>query len=416
MASLGSLVLEEPSYGASVRAIAMDGDDIKYIRVTDFDDFGIPASHKFVTAEHVDDKYLLSDDDILFARSGTVGKTFIYSQEIGAAIYAGYCIRFRFDTSKVIPKFVYYYTKTERYKAWVVSIQRPSAQPNINKEEFKNFTIPLPPRDKQESLVKLLNNSYESHQYNIASADALLSGIDSWVIQKLGIIAPKEKVRTAHAIAIGRNTSSRQLGADYYHPERVGALRSIEEARKVMDVMRLEEIVDFHRDIEKGTDPERYIGLANIKSNTGEFVADNAKPGKGQCLAFQSGDVLYGRLRPYLNKVWSVDRDGVCSTEFHVLRIKPSGLSIYPDYLAAALRLSLVVAQTKHMMTGNTHPRLANDDVVDLLVPIPDKTTQIEIIAEIRRRQDEARRLRRNAREEWEAAKARFEAELLGDE
>jgi len=97
-------------------------------------------------------------------------------------------------------------------------------------------------------------------------------------------------------------------------------------------------------------------------------------------LFFNKGNVLYGRLCPYLNKVWSTDRDGVCSTEFHVLRIKPSDPPIHSDYLAAALRSSLVVAQTKHMMTGNTHPRLANDDVVDLLVPIPDEATQTEIV------------------------------------
>jgi len=132
-------------------------------------------------------------------------------------------------------------------------------------------------------------------------------------------------------------------------------------------------------------------------------------------LFFNKGNVLYGRLCPYLNKVWSTDRDGVCSTEFHVLRIKPSDPPIHSDYLAAALRSSLVVAQTKHMMTGNTHPRLANDDVVDLLVPIPDEATQTEIVVEIQRRREEARRLRQEAEEEWEAAKSGFEAEFLGE-
>jgi len=132
-------------------------------------------------------------------------------------------------------------------------------------------------------------------------------------------------------------------------------------------------------------------------------------------LFFNKGNVLYGRLRTYLNKVWSTDRDGVCSTEFHVLRIKPSDPPIHSDYLAAALRSSLVVAQTKHMMTGNTHPRLANDDVVDLLVPIPDEATQTEIVVEIQRRREEARRLRQESEEEWEAAKSGFEAEFLGE-
>jgi len=53
----------------------------------------------------------------------------------------------------VLPWFVYFYTKTSLYKAWVNSIQRPSGQPNINKEEFKSFRISLPPIDVQRTLV-----------------------------------------------------------------------------------------------------------------------------------------------------------------------------------------------------------------------------------------------------------------------
>ena len=46
--------------------------------------------------------------------------------------------------------------------------------------------------------------------------------------------------------------------------------------------------------------------------------------------------------------------DGCCSTEFHVLRVKDAG-AVLPDYLAATLRSRLTLAQTVHMMTGNTH-------------------------------------------------------------
>jgi hypothetical protein len=67
------------------------------------------------------------------------------------------------------------------------------------------------------------------------------------------------------------------------------------------------------------------------------------------------------------------------------------------------------------MMTGNTHPRLANEDVVNLIVPIPDPKIQAIIAAEVTRRRAEARRLRSSAGAEWAAAKARFEQELLGE-
>ena len=320
-------------------------------------------------------------------------------------------------TEEVIPEYLWSLLSLDIITTAAQAVFTGSAgQQRVPDTFLKTLPFPKPPKEKQKSLLKLLDSANESRQIKNASADTLLSGIDSWLLGELGVVVPKKEVRAVYAIQIGQSESGKQLGADYYHPQRLGALRAIKEAKKAKKVFRLGEIVDFIRDTEKEADPEKYIGLANIESNTGELASTTEEPGKGQCFIFQNGDVLYGRLRPYLNKVWSADRDGVCSTEFHVLRIKPSSLPIHSDYLAAALRSSLVVAQTKHMMTGNTHPRLANNDVMDLLVPIPNEATQTEIVLEIRHRRDQARRLRREAEEEWEVAKARFEVELLGNE
>ena len=108
---LGELCFEEPCYGTSATAIErIDDSQPKYIRITDFSDLGIEKNHKFMTAESYTSKHILQPNDILFARTGgTVGKTYFYDGRIGKAVFAGYCIRFRFDENKVIPKFVYWY-------------------------------------------------------------------------------------------------------------------------------------------------------------------------------------------------------------------------------------------------------------------------------------------------------------------
>ena len=89
---------------------------------------------------------------------------------------------------------------------------------------------------------------------------------------------------------------------------------------------------------------------------------------------------------------------------------------VLPDYLAAVLRSSLVLAQTRHMMTGNTHPRLGNEDVVNLVIPVPEEMIQKKIAAEVSRCRAESRRLREHAARLWDQAKLRFETELLGPE
>jgi type I restriction enzyme S subunit len=89
--------------------------------------------------------------------------------------------------------------------------------------------------------------------------------------------------------------------------------------------------------------------------------------------------------------------------------------ALRPDYLAAILRSSLTLAQTRHMMTGNTHPRLTNEDVINLVVPVPKHVGVQEAIAvEARRRREEARRLRTEAEAGWQGAKRLFEEQLLG--
>ena len=155
-------------------------------------------------------------------------------------------------------------------------------------------------------------------------------------------------------------------------------------------------------------DGEFYVGLANVSANTGEYV-EASEDAEGTIAEFEAGDVLFAKLRPYLNKVWVADRTGVCSPEFHVLRLRPDSRIRSADYLAAVLRFTATLAQTRHMMTGNTHPRLASEDVSALVIPVPSTDQQLTIAAEVDRRRAEARRLRAEARARWADARQAFE-------
>ena len=70
--------------------------------------------------------------------------------------------------------------------------------------------------------------------------------------------------------------------------------------------------------------PVTYLGLENITRNTGEIhgivVAEDLTDIKSLKNVFKSRDVLYGKLRPNLNKVWLADRQGICSTDIFVIR------------------------------------------------------------------------------------------------
>ena len=176
---------------------------------------------------------------------------------------------------------------------------------------------------------------------------------------------------------------------------------------------QLSDIVDFHLDLVNVTDNDDYLGLASVESQTGELSGIHEKA-SGQAFIYKKGDVLYGRLRPYLNKVLFAEKSGVCSTEFHVMRVINCE-KVLPEYVAAILRSDLILSQTRHMMTGNTHPRISNDDVKNLYIPVPELAVQIEIVTELHNRRVQARRLKEEAELNWKAGKEQFEKELLGE-
>ena len=171
---IGKLLIEKPQYGANERAV--DGNpetDVRYIRITDIDDYG-NLLDDWKTAETIDSKYLLQENDVLFARSGSVGRAFVYKNQLGKAIFAGYLIRFKFDPEKVNPSFVLYYSFTKIYKLWLQSIQRTAAQPNINSKEFQSLEIPLPPLDVQNRIVAEVNKRLAHISELRQEADAIV--------------------------------------------------------------------------------------------------------------------------------------------------------------------------------------------------------------------------------------------------
>lgn len=282
-------------------------------------------------------------------------------------------------------------------------------QQKITTQDIADILLPV--GCNEEALLKNLEEKRIERNQKLQEANKLLDGMDLYIHS---ILAIKDITFSSSIISAVRASDLCENGtfsAEYYHPERMAAIHAIKASGPVK---KLSEIVTFYREIvDSSKSSDAYLGLAGVESQTGELsgvVEDTA----GQAFAYDKDDVLYGRLRPYLNKVLFAEQSGICSTEFHVMRVKNKN-EVLPEYIAAILRSDLTLSQTKHMMTGNTHPRISNDDVKNLFIPVPDITVQKEIIEELHGRRQKARRLRVEAEQAWQAAKLQFEKELLGD-
>jgi restriction endonuclease S subunit len=154
---LGDLIIEKPKYGSNSKTLN-EITEIRYIRITDINEDGT-LNENIVSSENPDDAYLLRDGDFLIARSGnTVGKTFVYKSEYGKCIYAGYLIKFVFDTSKVNLTYLLFYTKSHLYKLWIKNTMRCVGQPNINSQEYLSSPIILPRLDIQNKIAEYITS------------------------------------------------------------------------------------------------------------------------------------------------------------------------------------------------------------------------------------------------------------------
>ncbi|MYC31593.1 MAG: hypothetical protein F4X64_00255 [Chloroflexi bacterium] len=389
-------------------------DGVRFFRILNVDDGEIVERDlKYVTdAVHngLLERSQLAAGDVLMTITGRVGSAAVVGEDHLPANINQHIARLRVDRSRCRPEFLSEWLNCPAGLELSNRYVSGGTRAALDYGAIRNLRVPLPPLETQEALVAAMDAARAEQHAKLAEADALLAGIDDFLLDALGIAPPVEDRRRVFAVSLNQMSGQERLNSDYYHPERVQALQQLERAADSMAVAPLAEVVNFVREQLK-TPRGNYLSLAHVQSHTGELT-DTTDTASGNCFTFQANDVLFARLRPYLNKVYRAEIDGCCSTEFHVLRVK-DGEALLPEYLAAILRSCLALSQTVHMMTGNTHPRLTNDDVENLTVPIPSLDVQVRVAAEIVRRREQARRLRAEAEAGWEGAKRWFEGRLL---
>lgn len=153
---------ENMTYGANESAESDDRTYPRYIRITDITDDGdlCDETFKSLSPEKAKD-YMLNPGDILFARSGaTVGKTYLYRGGFDAC-YAGYLIRARCG-EKLLPEFLFLYTKTSMYEAWKNSVYIQATIPNIGADKYSELRVLVPPIEEQKEIIEAVNKKCES--------------------------------------------------------------------------------------------------------------------------------------------------------------------------------------------------------------------------------------------------------------
>ena len=303
------------------------------------------------------DNYAFDDEALLISGNGEyVGYIHYYKGKFNA-----YQRVYVLTGFKINVKFLRCYLN--RYLP--IRINKEASQNNIpyirlstlSKMDIK-YPVSISEQTAIANILSKVDEAIASVQNSIAAAERLKKSLMQNLLT--GKMKPDGTFRTPEEFYIDEKFGKVPVG---WEVKRVDELS--ERKTEVIDPTKTKEVYD-------------YIGLEHIVPN--EF----SRCGKGASnetvalkVKFEKGDVLYGKLRPYLNKVIIADISGVGSTELIVLSRNEFTKWIYLNF-----QLQRFLDYTKSMTAGTQHPRASWKDIKHYMVCIPKSSKEMDFIAD----------------------------------
>ncbi len=179
--------------------------------------------------------------------------------------------------------------------------------------------------------------------------------------------------------------------------------------KKGWQIKTLRDVCAFHKTqgIHRGLP---YVGLEHIESHTARFIGSTeAQPVKSSTFRFSDEHVLYGRLRPYLNKALAPNFEGHCSTEIFPLKPQPE---LSREYLLFWLLADETCDRINATCTGARMPRAQMNDVLGFEIPVPPLAEQQRIVGLLDEAFEGLATAKANAEKNLQNARALFESHL----
>ncbi|MFC9359518.1 restriction endonuclease subunit S [Rhodococcus sp. NPDC057014] len=370
---LKMLLTEPMSYGANAAADDNTPDNPRYVRITDIGADGNlrPDTFRSLPPE-VAAPYLLSDGDVLFARSGaTVGKTFMYVPSWGRCCYAGYLIRARVNRSKLLPEYLNYFTMTTSYWQHIFSEQIQATIQNVSAERYGSLPVPVPPLSVQHSIIDFLN--IETNK------------IDALIAKQEQLITTLREDRTAtvaHAVTKGLD----------HHAEMTDS--GVEWIGLIPSHWTLPQL-GMHSVVGNGATPSRenlnywtngtvpwlnssHVNRAEI-TDSDQFVTELART-SCHLPVVPAGSVLIGLTGQGKTRGMASLLKFESTINQHIAFVTPTSSKINPRFLREVLHSAYQVLRDLSEENGSTKGGLTCGAIRKLPVPVPPVTEQSEIL------------------------------------
>ena len=227
--------------------------------------------------------------------------------------------------------------------------------------EMKNMIIPSAPLSEQTDIANFLDYKLEKINRFIAKKKQLIELLKE---QKAAII------NKAVTKGINPNAKLKPSGIEW-----LGDIPEHWEVRKLKNSVRLNK----HTSFDNVESNKTKIALENVESKTGRILPLNENPFEGVGTIFKEGDVLFGKLRPYLAKVVTPKFEGSCVNELLVL--SPNQDDWVSEFLKYRMLAGDFISIVDNSTYGAKMPRASWNFIGALKISRPNKTEQNAIIA-----------------------------------
>ena len=300
------------------------------------------------------------------ARSGSIGRSFIYKPEWGEACFAGYLVRARVS-EEFDPRFVYWSLNTLNYWSWIESIAIRSTIQNVSAERYAEYAVPAPPLDTQRRIARYL--------------DEKTARIDGLIEKKrtlLDRLAERRQSLITRAVTKGLNPDAPMK------PSGIDWIGDIPAHWEIRGLTKCTNRIDY-----RGATPEKsssgvfLVTAKNIKDGqidyeaskeyipeeTYEYVMRRGKP--------KLGEVLFTTEAP-LGEIARVDHTDIALAQ-RIIKFSTTLEDLTNDYLAYWMYSSAFRADVVSRATGSTALGIKASKLVELRCLLPPKHEQAEI-------------------------------------
>ncbi|MEG0681235.1 MAG: restriction endonuclease subunit S [Eubacterium sp.] len=222
-------------------------------------------------------------------------------------------------------------------------------------QEMKRIVVPLPPLSEQSAIAVYLDDQCAKIDTLIAEAKDSIEEYKQW---KASIIFE------AVTKGLSPNVKMKSSGIEW-----------IKEMPADWKIKKIKYVAETQT--KRSENNANYIGLENVESGSGKIVSgkSNEFSAEGSSISINEGDVVFGKLRPYLAKCTVVKESGCCSTEFIVLR----PMSIDANFLKYSMLSPKFVDAVNMSTYGAKMPRANWTFIGDMKISLPSISVQREI-------------------------------------